>query len=111
MQFHQFLLPKFFVKISANVALSKFWNICIGGQSNIGNWPNIGKIFFENIGVDFKKIISVGLYFFRSSNQAAICCLSNNDTNIPLNALSKGKQTNLPAYSPHYSCCKRLDGR
>jgi len=29
--------------------VSKFWNISIGGQSKIGNWPNIGKNF-EYIG-------------------------------------------------------------
>jgi len=23
--------------------VSKFWNICIGGQSNIGSWANIGE--------------------------------------------------------------------
>jgi len=41
--------------------VSKFWNIGIGGQSNIGKWPNIGEKKFENIGIDFKKIISVDL--------------------------------------------------
>jgi len=25
----------------AKISLSKFWNIGIGGQSNIGSWPNI----------------------------------------------------------------------
>jgi len=33
---------KFFVKISASISVSKFWNISIGGQLNIKNWPNIG---------------------------------------------------------------------
>jgi len=33
------------VKISAKILVSKFWNISISGQSNIGIWPNIGKIF------------------------------------------------------------------
>jgi len=26
-----------------NISVSKFWNIDIDGQSNIGNWPNIGE--------------------------------------------------------------------
>jgi len=43
------------VKISANTWVSKFWNIGIGCQSNIG-----AKIF-ENIGIDLKKYISIGL--------------------------------------------------
>jgi len=25
------------------------------GQSDIGDWPNIGEIVFENIGIGFKK--------------------------------------------------------
>jgi len=48
------------VKISANISVSKYRNIGIGGQSNIGNWPNIGKKLFENISIDFNKIL-VGL--------------------------------------------------
>jgi len=42
--------------------MSKFWNIGIGVQSNIGNCTNIGENFFENIGINFDKMISVGLY-------------------------------------------------
>jgi len=40
------------------MSVSKCWNIGIGGQSNIGNWPNIGEKslkylyrFLKNIGV------------------------------------------------------------
>jgi len=44
-------LLKYFAKIS----VSKFWNIGIGGQSNIGSWPNIGETIFENIGIGFKN--------------------------------------------------------
>jgi len=47
--------------MSANISVSKFWNIGIGGQSNIRNWPNIDKKFFENIDIGFNKIISVAL--------------------------------------------------
>jgi len=39
--------------------VSKFWNICIDGHSNIGSWPNIS----ENIGIGFKNMMSVGLYY------------------------------------------------
>jgi len=47
------------------MSVSKLWNIGICGQSNIGSWPNIGEKKFENIriGIGFKKMISVGLYF------------------------------------------------
>jgi len=37
---HQ-LLPKYCDKFRQNIMVSKFWNIGIGGQSNIGIWPNI----------------------------------------------------------------------
>jgi len=46
-----------------NISISKFLNIGIGGQSNIGNRSNIGVNFFENIGIGFKKMISVGLSY------------------------------------------------
>jgi len=36
-------MSKYFVGISANIAVIKFWNISIGGQWNIVNWPNISK--------------------------------------------------------------------
>jgi len=36
-----------FVKILANILVSKFFNIGIGGQLNIYNWPNIGEIFLK----------------------------------------------------------------
>jgi len=35
-------------------SVSKFWNIGVGGQSNIGSWPNIGEKI-ENISIDFIK--------------------------------------------------------
>jgi len=41
--------------------IEKFWNIGIGGESNIVNWPNIDEKNFENIGIGFKNMISVGL--------------------------------------------------
>jgi len=36
-------LTKILFKISANISVCKFWNIGIGDQLNIGNWPNIGE--------------------------------------------------------------------
>jgi len=49
------------LKYRQKISVSKFWNINIGigGQSNIGSWLNIGENFFENIGIGFKKMISV----------------------------------------------------
>jgi len=46
MQFIQTLTKILFVtgtKYFVNLSVSKFWNIGIGDQSNIGNWSNIGK--------------------------------------------------------------------
>jgi len=58
---HQ-LLSKFFIKISADILASKFWNIGIGGRSNIGSWPNINeKKLKVSVLVSVLKIISVGL--------------------------------------------------
>jgi len=45
---------------------SKSWKIGIGGQSNISNWPNIGKkILNIGIGIGFQNtvIILVSLYY------------------------------------------------
>jgi len=73
---HQ-LQPKYFVKISPKISVSKFWNIGIGGQSNIGSWTNIGKKIFENIGIGFKKMILIGLYFIvTNKEQLSTSCMS-----------------------------------
>jgi len=37
------------------MSVSKFWNIGIGGQSNIGNWSNINEFFFMKITVSVSK--------------------------------------------------------
>jgi len=50
------LEPKYFVKISENISVSKFWNISIGGRSNMGNWPNIGEKNLKIFGIGFKKL-------------------------------------------------------
>jgi len=51
------------LKVSAKISVSKFWNIDISGQSNIGSWANIGgKNCKISVSVS-KKIISVGLEY------------------------------------------------
>jgi len=42
--------------MSKNISVSKFWNIGIGGQSNIGNWPNTEeKVLKISVSVSKKK--------------------------------------------------------
>jgi len=45
------------------MSVSKFSNIGIGGLSNIGNWPNQEKKFFENIGIGSKNYIRLSLLY------------------------------------------------